>query len=142
MRKQYLRICMALVAVSGLGLAAKGQTIDQIKVNIPYQFVVHGKTLPAGNYSVTRLSEQHEGALLLNNFEKHASAIVFPRSVENVSDNQSSVGFAEVGGRHFLSKINTASHVYFIPPSRMEIMQATTKPQSGASGAGSLTGSN
>jgi hypothetical protein len=142
MRKQFLGICMAVVAVSGLGLAAKGQTVDQIKVNIPYQFVVNGKTLPAGSYSVTRLSEQHEGALLLNNFEKHASVIVFPRSIENVSDNQSSVGFAEVGGQHFLSRISTASHVYFIPPSHTEIMQATAKPQSGASGAGSLTGSN
>lgn len=133
---------MALVSVSGLGLAAKGQTIDQIKVNIPHQFVVNGKTLPAGSYTVTRLSEQHEGALLLNNFEKHASVIVFPRSIENISNSQSSVGFAEVGGQHFLSKINTASHVYFIPPSRTEIMQAATKPQSGAPGAGSLTGSN
>jgi hypothetical protein len=53
-RKQYLRILIALIGVPGLGIAAKSQETDKILVNIPYEFVVVGKTLPAGTYGMGR----------------------------------------------------------------------------------------
>jgi len=53
-RKQYLRILIALIDVDGLGIAAKGQGTDKIVVNIPYEFVVVVKTLPACTYGVSR----------------------------------------------------------------------------------------
>ena len=34
MRKQYLRILIALIGVAGLGVAARGQAFDQIVVNM------------------------------------------------------------------------------------------------------------
>jgi len=48
MRRQCLRIVIALIAVAVFGIGVKAQVLDQIEVNIPYQFVVAGKTLPAG----------------------------------------------------------------------------------------------
>ena len=53
-RKQYLRILIALIGVDGLGIAAKSQETDKIVVNIPYEIVVVGKTLPAGTHGVSR----------------------------------------------------------------------------------------
>ena len=49
-----MRILIALIGVAGLGIAAKSRETDKIVVNIPYEFVVVGKTLPAGTYGVSR----------------------------------------------------------------------------------------
>jgi hypothetical protein len=46
MRKQYLRIVIALIGVAGLGITTRAQAVDQAMVNIPFEFVVAGKTLP------------------------------------------------------------------------------------------------
>lgn len=50
-KKQYLRIVIALIGFVSLGITARAQTVDQVVVNIPFEFVVAGKTLPAGKLS-------------------------------------------------------------------------------------------
>jgi hypothetical protein len=142
MNKQYLRILAATIGFCALSLAAKGQTVDQIKVNIPYQFVVNGKTLPAGTYSVRRVLDKIEGALILSNVENHTGAVVLAKRVESASGDRSEVSFDEVGGQHFLSKIKTSDYEYIIPPSRAEIIEAAAAPHSGAPAAGSSGGSS
>jgi hypothetical protein len=137
MRKRYLRILIALIGVAGLGTAAKGQVIDQIVVNIPYEFVAVGKTLPAGMYRVNRVSGADQEALVLSNFENGAGMIVFSTQVENSSADKPQVTFEQVGGQHFLSKIETADHLFTIPVSRSEILKAAAKSPSGASASGS-----
>jgi hypothetical protein len=142
MRKQYLRILMALIGVAGLGMAAKGQAVDQIVVNIPYEFVVAGKTLPAGTYRVKRLSDTDPNVLILSSFENRASAMVLATQVASSSDDKVHVSFAEVGGEYFLSKIETADNSFTIPVSRLAILEAAAKSHSGTSASGSASGSN
>jgi hypothetical protein len=137
MRKQYLRILIALIGVAGLGTAAKGQVIDQIVVNIPYEFVAAGKTLPAGTYTVNRVSSIAQEALILSSFENGAGAIVFSTQVENSSADKAQVTFEQVGGQHFLSKIETADHLFIIPISHSAIREAAAKSPSGTSASGS-----
>jgi hypothetical protein len=57
MKKLCLRIAVSLVGFAGLGITAKAQVVDQIVVTIPFEFVVAGKTLPAGTYRVNRVSD-------------------------------------------------------------------------------------
>jgi hypothetical protein len=143
MRKHYLRILIALIGVAALGMAAKGQAVDQIVVKIPYEFVVAGKTLPAGTYRVNRLSETHQGPLILTSVENGASAMfLLTTQVESSSADNINVSFEQVGGQHFLSKIETADHVFTIPVSRSEILEATARSHSGTSASGSSAGSN
>jgi len=142
MNKQYLRIFAATIGLCGLSLAAKAQAVDQITVNIPYQFVLNGKTLPAGTYKVNRASDKIEGVLILNNFETHTSAIVLAKRVERDSFNKSGVSFDTVADQHFLREIKTADYEYIIPTSREEIMQASAKPQNGTPSAVSSGGSS
>jgi hypothetical protein len=137
MRMHYLRILIALIGVAGLGMAAKGQVIDQIVVNIPYEFVAAGKTLPAGTYRVNRVSGANQEALILSSFESGAGAIVFSTQVENSSADKAQVTFEQVGGQHFLSKIETADHLFTIPISRSAILEAAAKSPSGTSASGS-----
>jgi hypothetical protein len=141
MKKHYLRILIALIGVAGLGMSAKGQAVDQIVVKIPYDFVVAGKTLPAGTYRVNRLRDADPGVLILSSFENRTSAIVLPTThVDSSSADKVQVSFERVGGQYFLSKIETADHAFTIPVSRSEILEASARSQSGTSASGNSAG--
>jgi hypothetical protein len=136
MRKNYLRFLIALIGVAGLGVAAKGQAVDQIVVNIPYEFVVDGKTLPPGTYRVNRLSDIHPGVLILSSFDGRAGLMVRSTAVESTRADKPEVSFEQIDGQHFLSKIETADHVFTIPVSRSEILEAAAKSARGTSASG------
>jgi hypothetical protein len=142
MRKHYLRILIAVIGVAGLGMAANGQVVepvvDQIVANIPYEFMVAGKTLPPGSYRVNRLSGTD--ALILCSFKSRARVMVLSTSVESTRADKPEVSFEQVDGQHFLSKIETAEHVFTIPVSRSEILEAAARSHSGTSTSGSSTG--
>jgi len=141
MRKQCLRILIALIGITSLGMAARGQAIDQIVLNIPYEFVVAGKTLPAGTYRVKRLSDTDSSVLILSSFENRTNAIVLPTTeVDSSSAAKVQVSFEKVGGEHFLSKIETADHLFTIAVSRSEILDAAARSNSGTSASGNSAG--
>jgi hypothetical protein len=140
MKKQCMRILIVLIGVAGLGMAARGQVPDQILVNIPYEFVVAGKILPAGTYRVNRLSDADHETLILSSFESRARVMVLSTSVESTQADKPEVSFEQVGGQHFLSKIETADHVFTIPVSRSEILEATARSHSGTSASGTSAG--
>jgi hypothetical protein len=137
MRKQYLRILIALIGAAGLAKAAKGQSVDQIVVNIPYEFVVAGKTLPAGSYRVDRAPNSIERLLVFSSFDNRTSAIVLATDVENIPADKAQISLEQVEGRYFLSKIETADHVFNFPVSRSAIMEAAARSHSGTSASGS-----
>ena len=142
MRKQSLRILIALIGVAGLGMAARGQVSDQIQVNIPYEFVVAGKTLPAGTYRVNRLGGTDEETLVLSSLDSRARVMVLSTTVESTQADKPEVSFEQVDGQHFLSKIQTADHVFTIPVSRSEILEAAARSHSGTSASGRSDGNN
>ena len=142
MRKQCLRVLIALIGVGGLGLAARGQVSDQIQLNIPYEFVVAGKTLPAGTYRVNRLGDAYEETLVLTSVDSRARVMVFSTSVEGTQADKPEVSFEQVDGQHFLSKVETADHVFTISVSHSEILEAAAKSHSATPVSGSASGSN
>jgi hypothetical protein len=127
MKKLRLRIAVALVSFAGLGITAKAQAVDQIVVTIPFEFVVAGKTLPAGTYRVNRVSDDRWAGLILSSFENRAGVIVVPSGVESARTEKTHVSFETAGGEHFLSKIETADNVFSIPVSRAAILLASGK---------------
>jgi hypothetical protein len=135
MRKHCLRILIALIGVAGLGMAAKAQ-VDQIVVNIPYEFVVAGTTLPSGTYRVDRLSSTDSEDLILSSVESSARVMVHSTAVEGTQADKPKVSFEQVDGQRFLSKIETADHVFTIPVSRSEILEAAARSHSGTSASG------
>jgi hypothetical protein len=138
MRKQCLRILIALFSVAGSGMAARAQAQDQIVVTIPFEFVVAGKTLPAGTYNVNRVTDNDPRTLILHSFENRTSAIVLPIQVEGGSADKVHVSFERVGGQYFLSKIATADNVFSIRVPRLAIMEAAAhNSTSASSGSGS-----
>ena len=138
MRKHCLRILIVLFSFAGLGIAARAQVRDQVAVTIPFEFVVGGKTLPAGTYKVNRVTDTNRRTLIPHSFENHTSVLVVPSQVEDASSDKAYVSFERVGGQHFLSKIATADDVFTIPVSRSESMQVAAHNSAPASnGSGS-----
>src|SRR6202521_5759708 len=106
MKKQCMRILIALIGVAGLGMAARGQVLDQIVVNIPYEFVVAGKTLPAGTYRVHRVDDRNNRALAISSFDTGAAVLVLPVEVAGQTRAaEPRLSFQQVGEQHLLSRI-------------------------------------
>ena len=138
MRKQCLRILIAVFSIAGAGMASSAQARDQIVVTIPFEFVVAGKTLPAGTYNVNRVTDSDPRALILHSFENRTSAILLPTQVEGGSADRVHISFERVGGQYFLSKIATADNIFTIRLPRLAIMEAAAHNiASASSGSGS-----
>jgi len=142
MRRQCLRILIALIGFAGFGIAVKAQVLDQVEVNIPYDFVVAGKTFPQGTYRVKRVSITDPRLLTLSSLETRATATILSSWVEDSHAGKNELSFVQVGDEHFLSKIETRNHLFAIPVSRSEILQAKAKSQSGSSASASADGNN
>jgi hypothetical protein len=115
MKKYCVRILSAFFGLAVLAITAKGQEADKLVVNIPYEFVVAGKTLPAGTYKVNRISANNEKVLAISSPESHATVFVLSGEIVGTTGSeQPSVSFQQVGEQHLLSKIQTAEHVFTI----------------------------
>jgi hypothetical protein len=112
-----IRLLTASFALAAFAVASQAQAIDQIIVNVPYEFVVGGKTLPAGTYRVNRISTSSIGELSITGTENHAGVLLVSSDVASTNEDKPAVSFEKVGDQHFLSKIETAEHIFTIPVS-------------------------
>jgi hypothetical protein len=140
MKIGYVRILSAVFALAAFGAAARAQAVDQLVVNIPYEFVAAGKTLPAGTYTVRRISTVNNEELSLTSFENRTGVLLLSSEVVQASEYKPTLTFEQVGDQHFLSKIETAEHIFTIPVSK-SAAPVVAKNQSGPS-TSSSSGSN
>jgi len=131
MKKQYLRILLAAAGFAGLGITAKAQVLDQVVVTIPFEFVVAGKTLPAGTYRTNRISNDKYEGLILSSVENHVSVILHPTMVESTHDENAQASFQETGDQRFLTTIETGDNLFTIPESSVAIQEALAKSHNG-----------
>ena len=109
MGKQILKGFTMLVLVLGLAfvsavVSANGQAIKQVRANIPFQFVVGDKSLPAGEYAVKPFTDSR--VLAIDNRDSHASAL---RMTSEIAGNRKSENarlvFHRYGNRYFLAEV-------------------------------------
>jgi hypothetical protein len=141
MKKRYASILLTLICVLGLGVAAKAQYRGEVVVTIPFEFVAGGKTLPAGTYRVSRISEDKSVGLVFSSYENRSNVFVHPVEIESARSDKPGVSFERAGEQHFLSRIQTATDVYNIPVSRSEVREAAVRSRDIGSASGS-SGSN
>lgn len=121
MKRHVSRILLALVGFAGLSGIAKAQTSREIVVTLPFEFMVAGKTLPAGTYTVSLLSDD-KFDLILSNQARRVSVLVHPIEVENAHADKPSISFERVGESRFLTRIATVDNVYSIPISGLAMI--------------------
>jgi hypothetical protein len=138
MKKHCVRVLGVFFGLAALGASALGQVSDQMTVNIPYEFVVAGKTLPAGSYRINRVNDRDDRVLVISSFANHAAVVVSPSEVaDRTGAEQPRLSFRQVGDQHLLSKIETAEHVFTIPVSSTDALETAMKKPSGPSGSAS-----
>jgi hypothetical protein len=141
MKKHFVRIATAFLGCAILAITAKAQVTDQLVVRVPYEFVVGGKTLPAGTYRVNRISDSNNQELALTSFENRAGVLIVSDVVDTARADKPSFTFQQVGGQHILTRIETAAHVFDIPGSKSAVLVAATKSH-GTPAASAISGTD
>jgi len=140
-KKKYTSILLALIGLLGMGTAAKAEIRGALKVTVPFEFVVDGRTLPAGTYTVSRFADDKHGGLILSNHESRTSVFVLPVGVERASEDKPEVSFQRVGEQLFLSSIRTLQDVYDIAVPRSAMLEAAGRSH-GNTGSSDSSGNN
>lgn len=139
MKTGYVRFLSAFFGLAALAAAARAQEVDKIIVNIPYEFVAAGKTLPAGLYTVQRENDRDFVQLLITSYENHAGVLLLSNNVSETREDKPRVSFQQVGDQHFLSRIETADHIFTIavPKNSAPVVakNQTSPSTSGSSGS-------
>ena len=130
MKKYLAGMFVVVFSMAAFAMAASAATTsDQLLVTVPYDFVVGGKTLPAGTYRLSRVSDSNVGELALINVEKHASVLLNASEWEDVRADKPELRFQQIAGQHFLSAIETAERVFTIPVSKSAVVLAMKSQQ-------------
>jgi hypothetical protein len=134
MKKSYVTVALAVICIFGLGISSRAQDTDGIVVTVPFDFVVAGKALPAGNYHIGRyFNDPHSGVVLRSGAN---TAVVLPTTVEGASVPKALLTFQHSGEKYFLGKIETPGSVYTIatPRPRLTVARANDQPTVSVSG--------
>ena len=104
MKKQISRTLLGFLAALMLAAAAQAQTSRGIEVQVPFDFVAGQKQLPAGRYTVRRITLDSASALLIKG-ERGAAAVVLTNSGDHDTSG-ASLTFRRHGERYFLGAVS------------------------------------
>ncbi len=80
-----------------------------IRASIPFDFIVKGKTLPAGEYEISRVMDEPIGLLLRNVHNKHDEVVFETEPIEGRRMPKTDfLIFNRYGASYFLSEVFTA----------------------------------
>ena len=80
-----------------------------VRVTIPFDFIVSGKTLPAGNYEIRRITDSPEGLIIRNVTDKRDHLMFQTEAVQAKKiPRRSEMFFHRYGDTYFLSEVFTA----------------------------------
>jgi hypothetical protein len=135
MKNYYASILLTLICLTGLGVSARAEGKREVIVTVPYEFVAGGKTLPAGTYTVSRVSDQRNELIIIS-YENRSSVFVIPIDFDDQLIGNPKVIFEQAGDRRILRKIETLDGVYTLPEPRSANIVAGAKQQQGMSASG------
>jgi hypothetical protein len=109
MKKVVLTTGAMLICAAG---TAQASTTTVLRANVPFPFVVNGKNLPAGKYTVQR-DDTAPGILVVRQAEgKYAAAIVstIPDSGKDPAGSKPALTFKRYENQYRLSNVWQADH--------------------------------
>ena len=99
---------LAVIALSSAGVPAKAQSLQyKLTANIPFDFTVQDKKLPAGKYSISR-AQQSNGDLVIQIVSQNGRENVYRMTIPVVTRDPSNEGllvFHQYGDEYFLYEI-------------------------------------
>ena len=136
MKYQLGNTLLILTSLCGLVVGARAETRPEVIVTIPYAFVAGGRTLPAGRYTVNRLSDDRRSGLSIVSYEQRSGVFVLTTQFENQPADDAKVRFERVGDMYYLSSIETLDGVYTVPVPRSISVVAKSKHGGSVSASG------
>ena len=136
MKQQLASVLLIIISLFGFAAGAKAETHREIIVKIPYEFVAAGRTLPAGTYTVSRLSDDRLAGLSIVSHEERSGVSVLANQFENRPADDPKILFERVGDVHYLSSIETLDGVYTFPLPRSAAVMAKSAHTDSASASG------
>jgi len=109
MRKQFIVsilsvMCLTVFVVTRIN----AQSFQRFEVDIPFQFVLSGRTLPAGKYVVERVDPAKQNVLMLKNTDEGTLLLTLVQRVEKENPSEaSSLVFLRREGKNYLVQIWT-----------------------------------
>jgi len=134
MKKSYFIAVLTLTCLLGLGISAHAQDTEGVRVKVPFEFVAGSATLPAGTYTLGRLSVDAYSGLTISTFGH--GAFVLPIAVDGTSAEQPKLSFEQVGGKYFLTKADTPGGIYTFALPRAMVGLTQVKDQGATSSGG------
>jgi hypothetical protein len=109
MKREFLKVLTMFAVIVTLALAtavsAKAQTANKIVANVPFDFSVGYKTMPAGEYSVQSITTPGN-ALLIQSINRKTSALRLSDATRRIKDKpHARLVFHRYGERYFLAEV-------------------------------------
>jgi hypothetical protein len=111
MNKQILWIPLILIAMFASAAESRAQAAYGLRANVPFDFVVGDKTIPAGRINAHGVSAAGQGSLSITNAAQGKLALRTGRRVSGAErTNQGKMVFHKYGNRYFLAEICVAGY--------------------------------
>ncbi len=118
-----------LFVMTTAGISASGQETN-IRVEIPFNFIVGGRTLPAGEYTVGKA--QRPGRMLIRSIDGGKSIVAFATHTQSMVDRgEAGLVFNQYGEEYFVSQAlsqGTSAHTFFVSRRERELVAAAKYP--------------
>jgi hypothetical protein len=95
--------CLTVFLAMAIGFS-HAQSVD-MKVRIPFNFVAEDRTLPSGEYVITRLARGEEVMRLARNDGPELVTLIPTRVQASVGKERGALIFNKYGDRYFLSEV-------------------------------------
>ena len=106
MKKQALTMLNVLLMLTALSISVQSQ--QRVVINIPFNFIVGQKTLPAGEYGFKRIKKDSETVWLVQSRDCRTSILFMTIPVRAAAmQEETKLIFHRYGGQYFLSQIWT-----------------------------------
>lgn len=116
MKKQLLRAFTMLVVITTLAfvtaMASNAQSKGrQLSANVPFQFIVGDREMPAGQYRIGGISQESDAGIAVRRADRSRNSIRLSNSVQAAQPaKQSMLVFHRYGDKSYLAEIWTAGN--------------------------------
>jgi hypothetical protein len=118
MRKQILNVVITLSVIGALSIAVFAGLSGKLTANVPFDFTVNGKTLPAGQYTVEQGNTQN--TLVIRNWETKQVIGAIAQNCEVSAGSKPQLIFRRYGDQYFLAQVIDGARGSELPKSKAE----------------------
>lgn len=107
MNKQILWMPLILIAIfAAAAVSTRAQAAYGVRANVPFDFIVGDKTIPAGRVRAHGVSAAAQGSLSITNIAQSKHVLRLARKVSGADrSDQAKLVFHKYGNRYFLAQV-------------------------------------